>query len=427
MQVTVFGLWHLGCVTAACLAEAGHQVVGLDRDCRVIEGLRRGEPPLFEPGLTELIQQQSAAGRLRFTDDPRDALAGSELVWVTFDTPVNERDEADVAFVRRELEAVAGLLSPEQLLLLSSQVPVGFSRDLERDWAGRGVRVAVSPENLRLGKALEAFRNSERMVVGVRSEADRRFLEPLLSPICRRIEWMSVESAEMTKHALNAFLATSVTFINEIARLCEAVGADAKEVERGLKSEARIGPQAYLAPGGAIAGGTLKRDLQFLARRGRDCEVATPLVSGVLASNAAHEDWLRRHLERLLAGIDQPVVTLLGLTYKPGTDTLRRSSSIELGRWLATRGVRVKACDPAVRRLPPELSPLIELQATAEEALAGADAAVVATEWPVFRELNPQTLAAQMRRPCLIDPNHFLSAPMAQDPRLRYIATGRAA
>lgn len=427
MQLTVFGLWHLGCVTAACLAEAGHYVVGLDRDRRVVEALRRGEPPLFEPGLTELIQQQTAAGRLRFTDDPRNALPGSELVWVTFDTPVNEQDEADVAFVRNELEAIAEHLSPGQRLLISSQVPVGFSRDLERDWAGRSVRVAVSPENLRLGQALEVFRNSERMVVGVRSEADRQFLEPLLTPLCRRIEWMSVESAEMTKHALNAFLATSVTFINEIARLCEVVGADAKEVERGLKSEARIGPKAYLAPGGAIAGGTLKRDLQFLAQRGRECDVATPLVAGVLASNAAHEGWLRRHLEHILAGIDRPVVTLLGLTYKPGTDTLRRSSSIELGRWLATQGVRVKACDPAVRQLPPELAAVFELHSTVEIALADADAAVVGTEWPVFRALTPQTLTAHMRRPCLIDPNHFLSALMGQDERLRYIAPGRAA
>ncbi len=427
MQITVYGLWHLGCVTAACLAEAGHQVVGLDRDCRIIAGLRRGEPPLLEPGLAELIREQSAAGRLRFTDDPCDALPGSELVWVTFDTPVNDRDEADVAFVRSELEAIADQLSTGQRLLISSQVPVGFSQALERDWAGRGVRVAVSPENLRLGKALEVFRNSERTVVGVRSEADRQFLEPLLTPFCRRIEWMSVESAEMTKHALNAFLATSVTFINEIARLCEAVGADAKEVERGLKSEARIGPQAYLAPGGAIAGGTLKRDLQFLAQRGRECDVATPLVAGVLASNAAHEDWLRRCLERVLAGVEQPVVTLLGLTYKPGTDTLRRSSSIELGRWLHSRGVRVTACDPAVRQLPADLAAIIELKATAEEALAGADAAVVATEWPAFREFQPQTLAAHMRRPCLIDPNHFLSMQMGNGKHLRYIATGRAA
>lgn len=427
MRITVYGLWHLGCVTAACLAEAGHDVVGLDRDATIINGLRNGQPPLFEPGLTELIREQTAAGRLRFTSDPAEAAAGSELTWVTFDTPVNDQDEADVDFVRGELNALVDHLPDGQLVLISSQVPVGFSRSLEAAWQGRNVRLAVSPENLRLGKALEVFRQSERIVVGVRSFADRRFLEPLLTPICSRLEWMSVESAEMTKHALNAFLATSVTFINEIARLCEAAGADAKEVERGLKSEARIGPKAYLGPGGAIAGGTLKRDLQFLVQRGREFNVETPLFSGVLSSNAAHAHWLQHHVQRAIDNVAQPVVTLLGLTYKPGTDTLRRSSSIELGRWLHAQGVRVQACDPAVKQLPAELASIIELKPTAEDALAGADAAVVATEWPAFRELRPQTLAAHMRRPCLIDPNHFLAQQMAAHDGVRYIATGRAA
>jgi len=426
MRITVFGLWHLGCVTAACLAEAGHDVIGLDLDKNVIDGLNRGEPPLFEPGLTELIQQQMQAGRLRFTTDPAEASTGSELTWVTFDTPVNDLDEADVDFVRNQLDALVEHLPQRHLLLISSQAPAGFARSLEHAWRHRGLRIAVSPENLRLGKALEVFRRSERIVAGVRTTEDREFLTPLLTQFCPRIEWMSVESAEMTKHALNAFLATSVTFINEIARLCEAVGADAKEVERGLKSEARIGPKAYLSPGGAIAGGTLKRDLQFLVEQGRRQSVATPLVAGVLTSNEAHQDWLKQHLDRALAGIARPVVTLLGLTYKPGTSTLRRSAAIELGRWLRRRGVQVQAWDPAVASLPAELVDVLELRSSAADALAGSDVAVVATEWPEFRQLTSAAVVDQMRRPFLIDPNHFLSQQMTGS-AVKYIATGRAA
>lgn len=427
MHITVYGLWHLGCVTAACLAEQGHTVVGLDPDARVIDGLNRGQPPLFEPGLEDLIRSESAAGRLRFSTDPASALANTELVWVTFDTPVNDHDEADVAAVRTHLETMAPHLRPGTMILISSQVPAGFTRQLEEEWRDLGLRFAVSPENLRLGKALDVFRNSERIVIGVRNEADRAFLTPLLTPICPRLEWMSIESAEMTKHALNAFLATSVTFINELARLCEAIGADAKEVERGLKSEGRIGPKAYLAPGGAFAGGTLARDLRFLMRQGAEHDVATPLVAGVLASNEAHRGWLRRHVESLLSGLDQPVVTLLGLTYKPGTDTLRRSTAVELGQWLADRGAAVKAFDPAVKGLPVELQSAIQLAPDAATALAGSDLAVVATEWPQFRQLPLGELVPRMRRPRLIDPNHFLAGQIGGNQQIIYIATGKAA
>ena len=235
MRIAVYGLWHLGCVTAACLASAGHQVVGLDPDAKVVEDLRHGRPPLEEPGLADLIAAGLAGGNLSFTVGPAAALTDAEVLWVTFDTPVNECDEADTAYLRERLEAIAGEVRPGTLVLISSQVPVGFTPSLERDWAGKGARFAYSPENLRLGKALDSFRKPERVVVGLRDPADRPLLAALFAPFCERIEWMTVESAEMTKHALNAFLATSVTFINELARLCEAVGADAKEVERGLQ------------------------------------------------------------------------------------------------------------------------------------------------------------------------------------------------
>lgn len=425
MRVTVFGLWHLGCVTAACLAEGGHHVVGLDLDGAVVDGLNRGRPPLHEPGLAELIASGLEAQTLSFTADVGAAVREAEVIWVTFDTPVDDDDRADVASVRGQLEAIASCVQPGTLVLISSQVPVGFTGDLERDWAGKGLRFACAPENLRLGKALDCFRAPERVVVGCRDSDSKAMLEELFRPFCANVVWMSVESAEMTKHALNAFLAVSVTFINELARVCEAVGADAKEVERGLKSEGRIGPKAYLSPGAAFAGGTLARDIRFLVDLGKRHQTGTPLFCGVWASNKLHKDWVRERLTPLLAGATDPVVAVLGLTYKPGTDTLRRSAAVELCTWLHGLGVRVRACDPAVRRLPDDLAKIVSLCDSPADALAGADVAVIATEWPDFKALSADQFVARMRRPQVIDQNHFLAAALAGDPRIGYCATGK--
>jgi UDPglucose 6-dehydrogenase len=427
MRVVVYGLWHLGCVTAACLARAGHRVVGLDPDTRTIDDLRRGRPPLHEPGLAELIAAGLDNKHLSFHIDPAAALAEADVLWVTFDTPVNERDEADVDFVRARLEEVRPALKPGTLVLISSQVPVGFTRSLRRDWSGEGLRFACSPENLRLGKAIEVFCNPERVVLGVEDETDQPRLTELFAPFCSHIEWMSLESAEMTKHALNAFLATSVTFINELARLCEEVGANAKEVERGLKSEGRIGPRAYLSPGAAFAGGTLARDLRFLVQRGRDVRVETPLLQGVLASNDVHKNWVREHVAHLLNGVEKPVAAMLGLTYKPGTSTLRRSSAVELCRWLRERGVSVRGHDPAVGSLPPELRGILELLPSPLAALDGAHVAVIATEWPSFRGLQVDDFHVRMGQACVLDPNHFLADVLSGDARIQYFATGKRA
>jgi UDPglucose 6-dehydrogenase len=425
MQVVVFGLWHLGCVTAACLARAGHQVVGLDRDGKLVQELRQGRPPLHEPGLPDLLAACLAAGRLTFTSDAAEALRGADVLWVTFDTPVNDRDEADVGFVRAELEAVRDAIPPGTLVLLSSQMPAGFTRALETDWQGRGLRFAYSPENLRLGKAIEVFENPERVVVGLRHGDDRPRLAALFPASCPRLEWMSVESAEMTKHALNAFLATSVTFINELARLCEVVGADAREVERGLKSEARIGPRAYLSPGAAFAGGTLARDVCFLIDCGRRHQLATPLLSGVLAGNERHKGWVHDQIRRYLGAAPGAVVAVLGLTYKPGTSTLRRSSAVELCQQLHAHGARVRFHDPMVPGVPEELAGVGTSCGSVEEVLDGADAVVLATPWPQYRELRGDQFAGRMRRPLVIDQAHFLADVLASDPRITYVATGR--
>ncbi len=423
VQIVVFGLWHLGCVTAACLAGAGRRVIGLDLDESQVAMLQHGQAPVLEPGLPELLAAGLANGNLAFTSDPNHALQQADILWVTYDTPVNEQDIADIQYVRTQLERIADAIQPGTLVLISAQLPVGFTRELERDWHMRGLRYACSPENLRLGNALESFRKPERVIIGIRADADRPHLAALFAPFCDRIVWMSIESAEMTKHALNAWLATSVAFINELARLCETTGADAKEVEQGLKSEERIGQRAYLAPGAAFAGGTLARDLGYLVAFGQRDHVATPLFQGVQASNEGHKNWLHAALAQGLKGLANPTVAVLGLTYKPHTSTLRRSMSIELCRWLHHRGVAVQAHDPAIHELPDELQPLMTLCPTATEALAGADLAIIATPWPEYRSLEADRIVQIMRRPQVIDQNHFL-AGLASDARIGYRATG---
>jgi len=425
MKICVYGLWHLGCVTAACLAGAGFDVVGLDDDEPVVRNLQAGNAPVSEPGLDDLLSAGVAAGKLHFTVDARAALAGADVLWVTFDTPVNDRDEADVASVRNRLEAIADAISPGTLVLVSSQVPAGFTKSLEDAWTSRRLVFAVSPENLRLGKALDVFRTPDRVIVGLRNGQGRAVVDQLFSPFTQNVIYMSIESAEMTKHAINAFLATSVTFINEIARICEEVGADAKEVERGLKSEARIGPKAYLGPGAAFAGGTLARDLRFLVELGDRNRVDTPVFEGVIASNDRHKDWLRNRVSTLMQGRQGAKVAVLGLTYKPGTNTLRRSSSVELCRWLAGQEFAVQAHDPAIETLPEELTSVMHLHGSPREAMKDASLTVIATEWPVYRTLTADDFVSTMREVQVIDQTWFLVSVLGNDARVKYLATGR--
>jgi UDPglucose 6-dehydrogenase len=304
---------------------------------------------------------------------------------------------------------------------------VGTIGRLEAAWhlesLGRHVSFACSPENLRLGRAIDVFMKPDRVIAGVRSAADRERIGELLAPITDRIEWMSVESAEMTKHAINAFLATSVTFINELARLCEQSGADAREVERGLKSERRIGPHAYLSPGAAFAGGTLARDVVFLRDLGRWLECQTPLMDGVDESNRSHRGWAGQRLAREFPSLSGQTVAVWGLTYKAGTDTLRRSAAIELCRWLTEQGVVVRAHDPAAKGMP-EMQGLTRVE-TPLAAARGAGALVVATEWPIYRSVAPGDLIEAMPSGLVVDANLFLGPSLGADPRFRVISVGR--
>jgi UDPglucose 6-dehydrogenase len=429
VKVAVVGLWHLGCVTAAALTSAGHEVIGLDFDSDLIERLREGRAPVAEPGLDEWLRAGIDAQRLQFTADAA-RVAGCSVVWITYDTPVDDDDRADVAFVLERTASLMPHLSDGTLLLVSSQVPVGTTGQIEsriREMRPQSrISVGYSPENLRLGQALQAFTKPDRVIVGLRDVGDRARVEALLGAFTSRFEWMQVESAEMTKHALNAFLATSVAFINEVAALCETVGADAAEVERGLKTEARIGPQAYLSPGAAFAGGTLARDIVFLIGLGQARDVPSELLTAVKRSNDVHKEWPRRRLKTVIGDLGGRSIAIWGLTYKPGTDTLRRSSAVELALWLSSQNARVRAHDPALAAVPRELADTLDLSDSALHAVEGADALVVATPCPEFRRIDPFAVASLMRRPLVLDAGGFLRASLGSIPEITYLTVGRS-
>ena len=422
MNVTVLGLWHLGCVTAACGAKH-FTVVGLDFDATNVAKLNQGQAPLLEPGLNELIATGLATKKLSFTTDSKIACANADMLWLTYDTPVNDNDESDVESVLSNLRRALPHLPNGALVLISAQLPVGSCAKLEKEFPQ--FHFACSPENLRLGKAIDSFEKAERAIVGIRSDAKKDMLTELFKPFTTQTIFMRTESAEMVKHALNSFLALSITFINEIARLCEHTGADAKEVSGGLKSEARIGPKAYLGPGGPFAGGTLARDVVTLSKLAEANGETISVIPAIKQSNDRHRGWAFRRLQARLGELRGKKIAVLGLTYTTNTDTLRRSAAVELCQQLLTAGATVSAFDPAVKTLPADLKP-VALTADITTALTGVEAAAICTEWPQFRQADWAKIVPQMRQPVFVDANRFLEKELKTLTNVEHLSVGRA-
>jgi UDPglucose 6-dehydrogenase len=420
MNITVIGLWHLGSVTAACLARH-HRVTGLDFDEPVLAKLRTGRAPLHEPGLDDLLAAGIASGHLSFSSDVASARA-ADVLWVCYDTPVDADDRSDLDWVHARLARTLPELRPGTVVLISSQLPVGTCAQLARHHPG--LHFACSPENLRLGKAIEAFEKPARIIVGASSAPARAVLEKLLAPLGAPLVWMRPESAEMVKHALNSFLALSVAYINEIAVLSERVGADAQEVAAGLKSDPRIGPRAYLAPGGPFAGGTLARDVVTLTGLGTAQNPPLALIPAIKESNDRHRGWAFRKVQSTLAGIPQPIVAVLGLAYTPNTSTLRRSAAVELYRQLLAAGIEAHAYDPIVRTADAEHRDLL-LATSAADAVRGAHAVVICTEWPEFVDYPWPGMLASMARLVVVDANRLVEKAVASVPGVVYLTVGR--
>jgi UDPglucose 6-dehydrogenase len=386
--------------------------------------LSQGRAPLFEPGLNELIAAGLAAKRLSFTTDPKIACARTDVLWLCYDTPVDENDEADVESVLANLRRALPHLPPGALVLISAQLPVGTCRRLEMEFPQ--FSFACSPENLRLGRALDAFEKAERVVVGIRDEAKKAQLGELFAPFTSQVLFMRSESAEMVKHALNAFLALSITYINEIARLCELTGADAKEVSAGLKSEARVGPKAYLGPGGPFAGGTLARDVVTLTKLADAKGEKISVIPAIKQSNDLHRGWAFHRLQARLGDLRGKTITVLGLVYTANTDTLRRSAAVELCKKLLAAGAEVAAFDPAVKQLPAELAK-VRLVSQIADAVDGVEAAVICTEWPEFRRADWARMVPRMRQRIFVDANRFLEKELKNLAGVEHLSVGRTA
>ena len=428
IQISVVGLWHLGSVTASCLAQKGYDVNAYDHDENIINNFNKGVLPIYEPGLEDLMNINKTKGNLSFSSDLL-SISNSELIWVTYDTPVNDQDIADVEWVINNTIALFPYFKEDSIVLISSQLPVGSISYLEsiflNKFPDKNVSFACSPENLRLGKAIDVFMNPDRIIVGIRNEKAKTKLNHILSTITDNIKWMKVESAEMTKHALNAFLATSVVFINELAVLCEHVGASANEVEQGLKSEFRIGKKAYLRPGSAFDGGTLARDLRYLVEKEIEHNLSSIFFSSILQTNENHKSWVVNKLSAEFPSLKDKKIGILGLTYKPGTNTLRRSTAIEICNLLHNKGANITAFDPSITNLPSNLENFITLESVIDNVIIGKDAVIVATEWPVFKELSTFDFSRLTNELLIFDANSFLQNEL-NIPGIKYITIGKS-
>lgn len=427
MKICVLGLWHLGSVTAACLASVGHKVIGLDLDKNVVDMLKKGVAPIFEPGLNDKLQEGISSENLSFEHSPSYALANVNILWVAIDTPVKEDDQADVDNVLEQIKFVSSFLNDDTLIIVSSQLPVGTLGKLEKffleKFKNKKITLVCIPENLRLGKSLSIFLNPDRVIVGLRDPKSKKIIKSIFSPFTSRIEWVSIESAEMIKHSINSFLAISISFANEIASICEMVGADAKEVERGLKSECRIGPRAYLAPGGPFAGGTLARDISFLCSKSLTHKLNTPLISSVLSSNNHHKNWYKRKLKAHLNKLKGSTVGIWGLSYKSDTNTLRRSLAIDLIEWMLFQGIKVRVYDPEVAQLPNNLLGKVTKCTNPQEVLSHAEALVLTTEWPEFQIAASQINDNVNPGLIILDPNRFVEDHVTSK-EVKYLSVG---
>jgi UDPglucose 6-dehydrogenase len=376
VKIGVAGLWHLGVMYAVGFAELGHKVIAYDPNPEVINGLKRGDLLVFEPQLREMLMRNIKGGNLYFTNHELE-LENNDLLVLAYDTPVDDEDNADVGYVISEFTRIVERLETETHILISSQLPVGSSDLIEKIMkkSGNQGNVIVHPENLRLGKAIDSFFKPERIVAGTIDGKPDPIVIQAFGGIDAPIVWMHRRSAEVTKHALNAFLATSVTFMGELSELCELVGADAKEVEVGLKSDARIGSRAYLSPGLGFAGGTLARDVRKLSNLQNEIRSTPSIFTSLIESNRHNNAWLSRTLDKFAGQKDGLRICFWGVSYTDNTDTLRRSAIYELMQELASEGARISFVEDLM--IKDAIDPKIICMDSLEESLSDIDVLVV--------------------------------------------------
>jgi len=425
-KICVIGLWHLGCVVSSSFADAGYNVCGVDFTPEIINNLKKGKLPLYEPGLEKLLVKNLKSKKISFTNSFKNALKGANFIFLTFDTPVDRKDKSDLSIIYNACKEIAKFAPEKFTLVIMSQVPVGTSKILKEFILKRNKRISFdivySPENLRLGQALKTFKNPDRLILGLENETMKKKIERLYFFIKSPKIYMDLNSSEMVKHAINSYLAGSISFINEIAGLCEVTDANAMKVAEGMKSDKRIGKYAFLNPGLGFSGGTLARDLQTLKKIGESKRVKTEIIDSIIRVNQEQNKKIIKKIKNIFGSISKLNITILGLTYKPGTSTLRRSASLEIAKKLIFYKANIKAFDPMVSSQ--KIIKGLKIFNTPYDAAKDSDIILLITEWPEFKDLNFSKIKKLMKKPVIIDCKNFLDPKILKNIGFNYYGVG---
>ena len=433
MRVTMIGAGYVGLVSGACFADFGHQVICIDKDAAKVEALNRGKIPIFEPGLAELVEANVRQGRLQFAADTS-RIGDAEVVFIAVGTPSRRGDgHADLTFVYAAVREIAPLLSHTAVVVTKSTVPVGTGDEIERILRelrpDAELQVVSNPEFLREGAAIQDFKHPDRIVIGTSDAGAGAVLAEIYRPLYLNappLLYVTRRTAELIKYASNAFLATKITFINEIADLCEKVGADVQEVARGMGLDNRIGGK-FLHAGPGFGGSCFPKDTAALLKTALDYGVALRIVETVAAVNDQRKRAMARKVVAALGGsVRGKTIAVLGLTFKPNTDDTRDSPAIPLITALHDLGATVRGYDPAGMEQAKPLLPAVQYSTSAYAAAEGADAVVIATEWEQFRALDLDRLKRVMAQPVIVDLRNIYRDEEMKRAQFRYFGIGRA-
>jgi UDPglucose 6-dehydrogenase len=434
MKIAMIGTGYVGLVSAVCFSDFGHDVVCVDKDPKKVEQLKNGIAPIYEPGLEDLMAKNISAGRLSFTGNLAEAVDGADAVFIAVGTPTRRGDgHADLTYVMAAAEEIATALTGYAVVVTKSTVPVGTNRQVKQVVAKANPQanfdVASNPEFLREGAAIDDFMRPDRVVVGVQNERAADVMNEIYRPLYLRefpIMATDLESAEMIKYAANAFLATKITFINEIAALCEKTGADVKMVSKGMGLDGRIGDK-FLHAGPGYGGSCFPKDTQALARMGQDHATPMQLTETVIKVN---DQVKRRMIDKIVdlcgGSVNGKVITVLGVTFKPNTDDMRDSPSLTIVPWLVGNGAKVRVVDPQGKREGEGLLPGVAWNEDVYKATHNADAVVILTEWNEFRALDLKRMAKRMTTPVMADlRNIYTPKDVKQAGFTAYVSIGR--
>jgi UDPglucose 6-dehydrogenase len=434
MRVAMIGTGYVGLVSGACFADFGHEVTCIDKDEAKIERLRAGRMPIYEPGLEALVARNVEAGRLTFATEYGAAVRDADAVFIAVGTPSRRGDgHADLTFVYAATEEIAPLMNGFTVVVTKSTVPVGAGDEIEailrRARPDAQFAVVSNPEFLREGAAIEDFKRPDRVVVGIEDERARPVMAELYRPLNLNetpIVFTARRTSELIKYASNAFLAMKITFINEMADLCEAVGADVQQLARGIGLDKRIGPK-FLHAGPGYGGSCFPKDTLALVRTANDAGAPLRLVETTAEVNEARKRAMAGKVVRALGeDLAGKTIGVLGLTYKPNTDDMRDAPSLEIIPALQALGAHVQAYDPEGAREARQLLPDVDFKAGPYEAVAGADCALILTEWDEFRALDLDRVRELMRRPLVVDLRNVYKPEELRPRGFTYVSVGRA-